>query len=382
MELDKELADRKRKRYIQIIFIVFIVTLVLFTLFSNTLQSLTLPKVRTEKSAIGKLVHKLEGSDILRPLTEVELSNPAGWKVRQVLVKEGDLVEKGQKLILYDSKSAERELEDEIIRLEKQKFELENVQDQFIQASMDEDEFKIRSVRREIEMSKLDLGVQERKINELRDRLTSSKEIMAPFDGIITRLNAVEGLASQGEPDIVISNYSQGYGFEVAVDSKLLSSLGISIGEKVQVEVNTAAEQQTRMIDGELDQIVKTESRTEEAAGKSLAIPQKILRIKVVDSELKGGEQAWIKLEKRSRLEGIVIPNTAIHQDQEGGFVYKVEERRGALGNVFVALKVRIHARETNGQETVIQSDMIYEDDLIILESSEPLQDGNRIRLQ
>lgn len=382
MELDKELADRKRKRYIQIIFIVFIVTLVLFTLFSNTLQSLTLPKVRTEKSAIGKLVHKLEGSDILRPLTEVELPNPAGWKVRQVLVKEGDLVEKGQKLILYDSKSAERELEDEIIRLEKQKFELENVQDQFIQASMDEDEFKIRSVRREIEMSKLDLGVQERKINELRDRLTSSKEIMAPFDGIITRLNAVEGLASQGEPDLVISNYSQGYGFEVAVDSKLLSSLGISIGEKVQVEVNTAAEQQTRMIDGEIDQIVKTESRTEEAAGKSLAIPQKILRIKVVDSELKGGEQAWIKIEKRSRLEGIVIPNTAIHQDHEGRFVYKVEERRGALGNVFVALKVRIHARETNGQETVIQSDMIYEDDLIILESSEPLQDGNRIRLQ
>lgn len=63
-------------------------------------------------------------------------------------------------------------------------------------------------------------------------------------------------------------------------------------------------------------------------------------------------------------------------------FVYKIDEQRGALGNVFVATKVRIHSSETNDKETMIQSDILYEEDLIILESSEPLQDGNRVRLQ
>lgn len=55
MELEKEPADRRRKRSIQVVFIVFMGLLLFFTLFSNTLQSLTLPKVRTEKAANGSL---------------------------------------------------------------------------------------------------------------------------------------------------------------------------------------------------------------------------------------------------------------------------------------------------------------------------------------
>jgi hypothetical protein len=63
-------------------------------------------------------------------------------------------------------------------------------------------------------------------------------------------------------------------------------------------------------------------------------------------------------------------------------FVYKVDEQRGTLGNVFVTKKVRIHSSEKNEKETMIQSDILYEEDSIILESSEPLEDGNRVRLQ
>ncbi|WP_019420752.1 efflux RND transporter periplasmic adaptor subunit [Paenibacillus sp. OSY-SE] len=386
MVLEKESVDRRRKRNIQAVFIVFVVVLVFFTFFSNTLQSLTLPKVRTEKLAAGSLVYTLEGSGILRPLAEAKLSNPAGWKVKQILVKEGERVKKGQKLVIYDSKTAERELQDEITNLEKQKIELQNIQDQFIQSATEGDEFKVRNVRRDIETRKLVLGVQNRKINELRDRLASQKEMTAPFDGIITKLNAVEGLTSPGEPDVFISNGSLGYQFDISTDSTLLSDIGISIGEKIEVEVHTVLEQQTRIIDGTIDELAdavpRAESSSSEEAGKTITIPQKVLRVKVVDSELKGGEQALITLEKRSRQDGLIISNAAIHQEREGMFVYKMEEQRGPLGNVFVARKVRIHSKETNDKDTMIQSDSVYEDDLIILESSEPLQDGNRVRLQ
>jgi HlyD family secretion protein len=386
MELEKEPADRRRKRSIQVLFIVFMGLLVFFTLFSNTLQSLTLPKVRTEKPAKGSLVFTLEGSGMLQPLAEARLSNPAGWKVQTILVKEGDLVKKGQQLITYDSKSAIRELEDESTNLEKQKIELQNIQDQYIQSTMEGDELKIRRARRDIETHKLDLSTQERKINELRDRLTSQQEITAPFDGIINKLNAAQGLTSAGEPDVLISNSSLGYRLDISADSTLLGSLGISIGEKIEVKVHTVQEQQTLMIDGTIDDVANAQPRTESSSGKdasqTLTIPQKVLRIKVVDSELKGGEQARIKLEKRSHQEGLVISNEATHQDRGGMFVYKIDEQRGALGNVYVARKVRIKSSEANGKETMIQADSLYEDDLIILESSEPLQDGNRVRLQ
>lgn len=386
MELEKELGDRRRKRTIQVVFIFFIGLLIFFTLFSNTLQSLTLPKVSTEKPANGSLLFTIEGSGMLQPFAEERLSNPAGWKVQKILVKEGDLVKKGQQLITYDSKSAKRELEDEITNLEKQKIELHNIQDQYIQSVMGGDELKIRSARRDIETRKLDLGTQERKINELSDRLASQQEITAPYDGIITKLNAVEGLTSAGEQDVLISNSSLGYRLEIIADSKLLSSLGISIGELIEIEVHNVQEQKTRMVDGTIDELANAVPRTENSAGdetgKTIMIPQKALRLKVVDSELRGGEQAGIKLQKRSRQEGLVISNEAIHQDRDGIFVYKIEEQRGALGNIYVVRKVRIQYRETNGKETMIQADSLYEDDLIILESSEPLQDGNRVRLQ
>jgi hypothetical protein len=173
---------------------------------------------------------------------------------------------------------------------------------------------------------------------------------------------------------------------DISTDSTLLSSLGISIGEKIEVKVHTVQEQQTLMIDGTIDDVANAQPRTESSSGKdgsqTLTIPQKALRIKVVDSELKGGEQAGIKLEKRSHQEGLVISNEATQQDRDGMFVYKIEEQRGALGNVYVARKVRIKSSEANGKETMVQADSLYEDDLIILESSEPLQDGNRVRLQ
>lgn len=385
MELQNETADRRRKRNIQVAFIAFIGLLAILTLFSNTLQSLTMPKVRTEKAVNGSLVHTLEGSGILYPVGEEKLSNPDGWKIRKILVKEGDHVKKGQKLILYDSKSAERELQDEVTHLEKQKIELQNTQDQFIQATMEGDELEIRNVKREIETRKLDLGVQERKIDELRDRLASQKELTAPFDGMITKINAVEGLAS-GEGDVLIANDRLGYRFEMTADAKLLSGLGISIGEKIEVQVNTSQEQQTRIVDGTIDEMANAEPRTDNSSsldsGKIRTIPQKVLRIKVIDAELKGGEQAWVKLEKRSNQEGFVISNAAIHQDREGMFVYKIDEQRGALGNVFVARKFKLDSSETNDKETMIQSGSLFEGELIVVESSEPLQDGDRVRLQ
>ncbi|MCR8630236.1 efflux RND transporter periplasmic adaptor subunit [Paenibacillus radicis (ex Xue et al. 2023)] len=385
MELDKEPDDRWRRRSIKVMFIVFMGLLIFFTLYSNTLQSLSLPKVRTEKPTKGSLLFTIEGSGNLQPLAEAKLLNAAGWNVSKILVKEGDRVQKGQMLIIYDSKSAERELQNELTNQDKQKIELQNVQDQFIESTSEGDELKIRKARRNIETYKLDLGMQERKINELRDRLTSQQEMTAPFDGIITKLNAVEGLSSAGEPDVVISNSSLGYRLDITADSMILSSMGISSGERIEVEVHIVEVLHSRIFEGKIDEVVNAQPRTESSSskdgGKITTIPQKVLRIKLVNSELNGGEQARVKLKKRSYNEGLVISKEAIHQDRNGMFIYKIDVQRGALSNNFIVRKVPIHSSETNDNETMIQSDSIYEDDLIILESSEPLQDGNRVRL-
>ncbi|MBW4841507.1 MAG: efflux RND transporter periplasmic adaptor subunit, partial [Paenibacillaceae bacterium] len=156
MELTKEQTDRKRKKMIFIAFTALMGGLLFFTLFSNTLQSVTLPKVRTGQAKLGGLTYKLEASGVLQSAKQAELPNPAGWKVRKVLVKESDRVKKGQPLVLYDSAAAERELEDESDQLKKQRIALETIQDQFIEATVGGDETELREAKRELETRKLD----------------------------------------------------------------------------------------------------------------------------------------------------------------------------------------------------------------------------------
>lgn len=385
MELNTGASEQRRKRIILVVFISFMGLLLLFTLFSNTLQSLTLPKVTTEQPKMGDIPLVIEGSGILQPIAEAKLSGSTERKTQQIFVKEGDRVKKGQKLITYDSQSTKQEIELEVTNLDKQKIEQQNLQDQFIQSSLEEDELKLRSAQREIEKGKLDIAAQERKINEMREKLTKDQVLTAPFDGIITKLNAVEGLASAGEPDIIVSNSGQGYKFEVNADAKRMSRLGISIGERIKVEVDTDQEQQTNSMDGIIEEIINAEPLIEGASDEGagmVTLPQKILRIKLLDAELKGGEQARIKIEKSSLDQGLLVSNEAIHQDREGTYVFVVEEQPGALGNVFVVRKVKIESSEKNDKETMIQTDIIYAEDKIILNSSEPLQDGDRIRLE
>lgn len=386
MELGKGSADLRRKRIIQVAFMAFMGLLLFFTLFSNTLQSLTLPKVTTEQPKKGGILFAIEGSGILQPVAEAKLSSSTDWKVQQVLVKERDRVKKGQQLIMYDSQAARQEMELEITNLEKQKIEQQNLQDQFIQSSIEEDELNLRNAGREIEKGKLDIAAQERKIKDMRERLLSDQQLTAPFDGIVSKVNAVEGMPGSGEPDVIVSNSSQGYRFEVPADARHLASLGVSIGEPIEVEVDTAKGEQALSITGTIEEIVQgeplTQSLSDDKPGGTITIQQKILRIKVVHADLKGGEQAWMKLEKSSLLRGLIISNEAVHQDREGMYVYKVDEQRGTLGNVFVARRVNIKSSEKNDKETMIQSDSIYEEDKIILKSSDPLQDGNRIRLE
>jgi len=381
MELTKEQVDRKRKRWIAAVMLLLAAVLLFFTLFSNTLQSVTLPKVRTGLVAIGGMKYKLEGSGILQPVNQAELPNAAGWKVREVLVKEGQAVKKGQKLILYNSASAERELEDEIAQLEKLTIALEGVQEQYRMSMVEGDESAAREVKRELATRNIDISMQQRRINGMREQLNQQRELAAPFDGIVTKVNAVEGLISAGLPDVVITNSELGYRLEIVADSGLVDRLGLAHKQLIELRAAAEGEQPARSLEGIIDEIADAGSAGGSGSA-SAAVRQKQLRIHVADAALKGGEQVTVKLERATSGKGWIIPNEAVHREGESRYIYKVEQQRGALGNVFVARKVPIEASETTERETMIGQDRLYEGDLIILESSEPLQDGNRVRLQ
>nr|WP_285854522.1 efflux RND transporter periplasmic adaptor subunit [Paenibacillus elgii] len=375
-----ELAEARKKRKMVALSGVFFGLLLVLTLFSNTLQAITLPKVRTETPVKGKLVHSIEANGTLKPVEEAELKNETGWKVKAVHVKAGDAVVKDQPLIAYDSKPADRQIADEQTALKQQKLQLEGLFESFVEANRNGDSTAISKAKRDIESRQLDIDVRERKIQALQEDLAGQRQIVAPFDGIVTSVRATEGLPSlPGQPVVRVSNANRGYGMSMLIAADLAAFL--SVGEKIEVEVKDLTVQ---VMEGRIDEIADSQMELAGGAGQKQDAPpaSKTVRITVPGEGLKGGERAVVRLQKSvSADEQLLISNEAVHKDQEGKFVYVIEERRGPLGNGFYVRKSYIRAADANANQTAVREG-IFPMDQVIVESGEPLQPGNRVRLQ
>lgn len=364
---------KSSKKMLRILFGCFIGMLLLFTLFSNTLLSLTIPKVTTVESHKGELAHKYQGTGVLKYRDEISLINPMGWKVTKVAVNEGDLVKKGDTLIVYDNKAAKQQIEDEQASLQKLKLELEDVQDLFVEAINIGEENKIRSYKRDMQVREIDINILKRKLGRSQDDLAQNSRLVAPFNGVVTKVNAVEGLDTSSEGgDVMLANGSKGLEFEFTAPSKVTANL--KLGGELNVRVPSTASKQVNGVIVEMDNSV---AGGEEAAARSISM--KRLVVTVSDAELSNGDNVVIDLTNKVAEETLLLSNKAIHKDGSGSYIYIVEEKRGPLGNTFYARRESITVIDSNEYESAV--DGLSEFNRIILESNEPLEDGGKIRI-
>jgi HlyD family secretion protein len=375
-----ELTEARKKRKIRIFAGIFFGILLMLTLFSNTLLTLTLPKVLTELPVQGSLSHIIEGNGILKPIEAAELKDDTGWKVKSIRVKKGDRIVKGQVLITYESKIAELQIEDERTILKQQSLRLEGLFESFVEASRNGDPKLIESTKRELEIQRLEIETHERKIQTLQEYLENNQQILAPFAGIVTKVNAIEGLPTPvGLPAINLSNTSKGFSLTLMLTANQAALL--NIGDSVDVDLKT---REVKTIIGEITEIQDIPSEDSIAITKlSDNTLLKSIHITLQDASLKGDEKGSIKLTRSASNENetVLISNEAIHEDRDGKFVLLIEERMGALGNSFYIRKSYIEVMDKNETETAVLQG-VFLMDKVIKESSEPLQEGDRIRLR
>ncbi|MBG9597734.1 RND transporter [Bacillus mycoides] len=423
MEYRTEKDVTRKKRNIKIISSVFIGSLIILTLFSNTLANLGLPKVITEKPKNGDLTQTFTGNGELQPQEEAKLSNSSvEAKVKEVHVKEGDRVKQNQLLVTYDSKKSEQELLDAEANLQIQKLKLNDAQANYNEAKKNQQENKpnnqpndqqeskpneaakgtdiqdIKRLKTEVESEKIGISIQERKIKGLKEELEMSKKLIAPFDGVVTKINAKKDQPStSNEGDVILSDESKGFKVELQVPADLATHL--KVGEKINLKGNA------KSLEGELIEIKNIESnenqrpqeqgkqqdeQKDEQKGEpkdeqqfeitpATSQPQKRILVKVQGEELKKGEQVEATLTKQL-AKGVLIPNKVIKREGQNTFVYTIEEKKGPLGNAFYIEKSPITVGESNGQETVVKD--LNENDQIVSGISEPLQEGEQVQVK
>ncbi|PEK40599.1 RND transporter [Bacillus toyonensis] len=425
----------RKKRNIKIISSVFIGLLIILTLFSNTLANWDLPKVTTEKPRNDQLTQTFTGNGELQPQEEAKLSTSSSLeaKVKEVHVKEGDFVKKNHLLVTYDSKQKEQDILDAEATLQISKLALNDAQANYNEVKKSQQENKansqpsnqqenkandqpnnqqenkvndqpnnqqenkvnnqpnvgisetssIQALKTIVESKKIEISTQERKIKNLKEELEMNKKLIAPFDGVVTKINAKKDQPSvKDEGDVILSNESKGFKVELQVPSDL--AMHLKVGDKIEMKRNA------KFLEGELIEVQniagnESERPKEQGEQKNEQTPvtpqqQKRLLVNVHGEELKKGDLVEVKLTKKL-AKGVLIPSRVIEKGPTGPFVYTIEEKKGPLGNAFYIKESRITVGESNGQETLVLEGVV-EKDQIVSKSSEPLQEGERVKVK
>lgn len=379
-----EALDARKKRKIVWLSGLFFSLLLLLTLASNTLQTLNLPKVRSEQGKEGALVTTWRGKARLMPRQQIDLSNKSDWSIKEVHVKEGDHVKKGQTLVTYENPAAEQEILDEQASLAGQRLSFVDLQDDYILAVQNDDEMQIRRARRELERARLAIGVQERKLSTMQSEASDRRRMIAPFDGVVTQVHAVPQLPSGiGGPDISLANTQQGYQFEMIIPDAI--GLKLRIEEKMDVEIEHEGAKVP--VEGIITEIRPMTSdggtyfqEGSEGNAYQMASSQRVV-VKVQHPNVQANDLVSVELTQSEKTDGgLLVSNQAIHREGMNSYVLVIDERSGPLGNTFIVRKAPVQLGGTNGQETLVLQGLSMKD-RIIVESSEPLIEGQRVRV-
>lgn len=348
-----------------------LILLVGFTLLSNTLFAMTLPKVTTQVVSPGSLDQTHTGHAVIEPVEARELTGKAGSSIKQVLVHVGDVVLQGQNLVEYDIRDGERQLEAEQAQLSKLQLSIKQLEYAYILAEQNGEPGSILAAKAALEIAKIDIDMQQRHIEDLQQSLSSNRWLKAPFDGRVMAVNAREGIAtSAGTTDIRLEHTSRGYQLVLPLPADI--AVGLSVGETLDVRL---LRPDNRVIPGHIVRLVtSTESKEQEA----------VLRIRMTvtmqDPSLEGGEQAEMTVTLKGKAGTLLLSKSAIRTDSAGTFVYTIEERRGPLGNAFYAKRREVTVVGSNELVASI-SKGLFAQEAVIIESSEPLLDGSRVRV-
>lgn len=372
-----EARQKLRQRRIRLAAGVFVGLLVALTLLGNTLLALTLPKVAVQPAQSGLLPVRYDGMAVVGPVEELSLRGPAGWKVKQVHAAEGERVHKGQVLVTYDDRDARRQIEDQQAALQKLQLQLELLQQQYIQATHDGDEAAVAGAQAALGSAELDIAAQQQYIAGLQADMAENGTLAAPVDGIVKEVHALAGTAgASAGPDVLLVSSARGYRFELRPPAWLAEAL--QAGDKLEVQVQGV---DSRTVEGVVAEIDQNPLGEDGGAGESMAAPGYRIVVKLFDETIRGGEAVKVHIEKEaSETDTMLVPGTAIHRDGVSYYVLVIEERQGPLGNAYYASRRSIAVKDTSDGMTAVSGNL-FEGERIIVESEEPLTEGERVRI-
>lgn len=218
-------------------------------------------------------------------------------------------------------------------------------------------------------IAKMQLEVSKKKIERLEKRVNNLKKkenkdtITAPVSGVVSSISIVAG--EKTAPDAVlavIQIVEKGYQVKLQVTNE--QSKKIKEGDKADI-LNIWGSEVTAVI-----------SKINSVEGD----PKNKEVIFQISGEVEVGQNLELSVGQQSAAYDTVIPNSAIHEDNNGKFVLIVNAKPSPLGNRYIAQRVKVDVLAQDDTYAAVTGEL-QGGDFIITTSTKPISDGMQVRM-
>lgn len=279
---------------------------------------------------------------------------------------------------LYDEAKAEEdalakkanktveEAEDEIRKMERNlaeaKLDLELKQRQDAQKS-GEDSLDMKDKQSKIADQKKVISDCEEKIKKLEEKSVGAK-IDAQVGGKITEINVVAGEEAEAQKTVAkIEMSEKGYTLEMTVTTEQAKK--VRIGDEAEVQYFWYGDASATL------QSITTDSQN--------PAKNKILKF-AVKGDVTPGQNLQLAMGSKGQNYDMIVPNSAIREDNNGKFVLSVVAKSSPLGNRYVAERVDVEILASDDTSSAV-SGAVYGSEFIITTSTKPIEAGMQVRL-
>ena len=297
----------------------------------------------------------------------VKANNPIGifvdkkLKVKEVFIKNGDFVEKGQILMTFDddeTNKLNRSIEKERINLQKIQRDLNTTRELYKLGGASRDE--VKNLEDSARISQLN-------IDEYVEVLSkTATEVRSPVDGVVSNLKAQENYLV--DTDSSLLEIIDADDLRIIVEIPEYNSQTVKIGQSIRVRQDISDDD--KVYDGEITKISRL-STTSSMTGEN------VLEAEVKTNEtipnLVPGFKIKAVLQLKSDVKNIIIPKIALQNEEGKYFVYTLDEKNTIRKKIItikniVGDNIIVLSGLNPGEEIVLTPDNRLRDGLVLTE--------------
>ena len=204
-----------------------------------------------------------------------------------------------------------------------------------------------------------------KKVEDMEKEMHGS-DVTAPISGTISEIYVTSGLDTP-QDGIVLTMQPEGEGYTLSFSVTNEQARKVTVGEQASL-VNSWRYDDLQVI------------LTKIMPDKNDPSQKKLLVFDVEGENVIAGQSLNVSVGQKSANYDMIVPNSAIREDNNGKFILIVESKNSPLGNRYIATRVDVEVIASDDTKSAITG-AVYGYEFVITTSTQPVKAGQYVRL-